>query len=150
LWRKNHPEAEYSAADPTGGYPHALKEVAEWMMLHQDLVPDQADDPRAPMVDDDFDAQEKTTVSTNRRVSGAQTVPRSESDIRINFWNTSKIIAASNNIGGSGQQAQYYSSDGGATWGQSFLGLQTGDSFHSDPAVDWTSDGTAWSATIGI
>jgi hypothetical protein len=101
-------------------------------------------------MDDDFDAMEKTTVGTNRRISGAQTVPRSESDIRINYWNTSKIIAASNNIGGSGQQAQYYSSDGGATWGQSFLGLQTGDSFHSDPAVDWTSDGTAWSATIGI
>jgi len=149
-WRKAHPEAHYSAADPTGGYPHVLKEVAEWMMLHQDLVPDQADDPRAPIADDDFDAPEKTAVSTNRRVSGAQTFPRSESDIRINFWNTSKIIAASNNVGGSGQQAQYYSSDGGLTWGQSFLGLQAGDSFHSDPAVDWTSDGTAWSATIGI
>ena len=28
--------------------------------------------------------------------------------------------------------------------------LQTGDAFHSDPTVDWTSDGTAWSTTIGI
>ena len=62
----------------------------------------------------------------------------------------SKIIAASNNIGGTGQQAQYYSSNGGATWGQSFLPLPAGDSFHSDPTVDWTSDGTAWSTTIGI
>ena len=93
---------------------------------------------------------EKATVGANVRTSGAQTVPRSESDIRINFWNPTQIIAASNNIGGSGQQAQYYSTNGGATWGQSFLPLVTGDSFHSDPTVDWTSDGTAWSTTIGI
>ena len=79
-----------------------------------------------------------------------QTVSRSESDIRVNYWNPSKIIAASNNIGGSGQQAQFFSTDGGATWGQTTLPLQTGDAFHSDPTVDWTSDGTAWSTTIGI
>jgi hypothetical protein len=155
MWRKNHPEGNYAASDPTGGYPHVLKEVAEWMMLHQDLAPDQADDLQAPGMDRDFDAQEKvfgekTTVGTNVRISGGQTVPRSESDIRINFWNPLQVIAASNNIGGSGQQAQYYSSNGGATWGQSFLPLTTGDAFHSDPAVDWTSDGTAWSVTIGI
>ena len=124
-------------------------------MLHQDLVPTDADEWRAPGIDPDMDAEaksvtgEKTTVSANVRLSGAQTVPRSESDIRINFWNPLKVIAASNSIGGTGQQAQYYSNDGGATWGQSFLPL-AGDSFHSDPAVDWTSDGTAWSVTIGI
>src|SRR5689334_13296800 len=28
-WRKAHPEGNYSAADPTGGYPHVLKEVAD-------------------------------------------------------------------------------------------------------------------------
>ena len=155
-WRKGHPEANYSASDPTGGYPHVLKEVAEWMMLHQDLVPNQADEWRAPEFDGDAEAQaksvtgEKTTVGGNLRVSGAQTVPRSESDIRINYWNPLKVIVASNNIGGSGQQAQYYSADGGATWGQSFLPFTSTDSFHSDPAVDWTSDGTAWSLTIGI
>jgi hypothetical protein len=154
-WHKAHPEGNYSAADPTGGYPHVLKEMGEWMMLHQDLVPTDADEWRAPGIDPDFDAEaksiagEKTTVSGNVRVSGAQTVPRSESDIRINFWNPLKVIAASNNIGGTGQQAQYYSNDGGSTWGQSFLPL-AGDSYHSDPAVDWTSDGTAWSVTIGI
>jgi hypothetical protein len=156
-WRKAHPEVSYSAADPTGGYPHVLKEVAEWMMLHQELVPTEADEWRAPGIDPDYDAEakslvpgEKTTVSGNLRLSGAQTVPRSESDIRINFWNPLKVIAASNNIGGTGQQAQYYSNDGGVTWGQSFLPLTSTDSFHSDPAVDWTSDGTAWSVTIGI
>ena len=153
-WRKDHPEVDYSASDPTGGYPLVLKEMAEWMRLHQDLVATGADDPRAPGLED-FDAEEKglgekATVGTNVRTSGAQTVPRSESDIRINFWNPAQVIAASNNIGGTGQQAQYYSSNSGATWGQSFLPLVTGDSFHSDPTVDWTSDGTAWSTTIGI
>jgi hypothetical protein len=156
-WRKAHPEGDYSAADPTGGYPRALREAAEWMMLHQDLVPDQADDARAPDVDLDDDEPwekavrgEKTTVGTDHSISGSQTVPRDTPDIRINFWNTSKVIAASNNIGGTGQQAQYYSSDGGLTWGQSFLPLVSTDSFHSDPTVDWTSDGTAWSTTLGI
>jgi len=155
-WRKAHPEVSYTAADPTGGYPHVLKEMAEWMMLHQELIPTDADEWRAPGIDPDMDAEaksyvagEKTTVGGNVRVSGAQTVPRSESDIRINYWNPLKVVAASNNIGGTGQQAQYYSNDGGLTWGQSFLPL-VGDSFHSDPAVDWTSDGTAWSVTIGI
>jgi hypothetical protein len=142
-WRKAHPEGNYSATDPTGCYPLVLKEVAEWMEEHPDLRPGrpEADVPPLPL---------KTTVGSNLRVSGAQTVPRSESDIRVNYWNTQKIIGASNNIGGSGQQAQYFSSDGGVTWGQTSLALQTGDAFHSDPTVDWTSDGTAWSTTIGI
>ncbi len=140
-WRKAHPEGDYPAADPTGGYPRALREVAEWMTLHQDLVPDRADDDAwAP-------GNEKTTVGPNVRIS-----PQSGGgpDIRLDFWDTSKILAADNNIGGSGQQSQYYSSSGGASWGQSFLPLQTGDAFHSNPAVDWTSDGTAWSTTLGI
>jgi hypothetical protein len=165
-WRKHHPEAIYSGADPTGGYPHVLKEVAEWMRSHPDLVPTRADEWRAPGEDDDADAgiagadadadagtknlPEKTTIHRNIRISGRQDAPRSESDIRINFWNPKKIIAASNNFSGTGQQAEYWSTDGGATWGQSFLPLATGDLFHSDPTVDWTSDGTAWSMTIGI
>ncbi len=154
-WRKAHPEGNYSAADPTGGYPHVLKEIAEWMTIHQDLVPDRAEGERAPGFDPDGEAEEKvigekTTVGGNLRVSGSQTVPRSESDIRINFWNPLQIISSSNNIGGNGEQVEYYSSDGGATWGQAFLPLTTGDAFHSDPTIDWTSDGTAWSMTIGI
>ena len=35
------------------------------------------------------------TAGTNVRTSGAQTVSRSESDIRINYWDPTKIIAAS-------------------------------------------------------
>ncbi len=143
IWRKAHPELTYDANDPTGGYPHVLKEVHEWMMFHQDLQPGPADPDLAPVL-------ERTTVGTNVRASGAQTTPRSESDIRINFNNPSRVIAGSNSITSGGRQAMFYSSDGGSTWGQTSLSLTTGDSFHSDPAVDWTSDGTAWSATLGI
>ena len=142
-WRKAHPEGTYLATDPTGGYPLVLKEVAEWMEKHPDLRPGRPEPDIAPR-------PVKTSGGTNIRVSGAATVSRSESDIRVNYWNTQKTIGGSNNIGGSGQQAQFYSSDGGATWGQTSLALQTGDSFHSDPTVDWTSDGTAWATTIGI
>ncbi len=144
-WRKAHPEMTYSTADPTGGYPHVLKEIHDWMRQHPSLEPGKAEEDIAP-----GGVTFETTVGTNVRTSGAQTTPRSESDIRINFWNPSKVIAASNNIGGSGRQGQYYSTDGGTTWGQTTLPLATGDSFHSDPTVDWTSDGTAWSTTLGI
>jgi len=165
-WRKGHPEANYdNDLDPTGGYPLVLKEVLEWMMTHQNLKPGDADATMAPGTtfgDHDEDDEIMTTMSrhtasslgatagTNVRTSGAQTASRSESDIRINFWNPSKIIAASNNIASSGTQGVYYSSDGGVTWGQTNLPLASGDAFHSDPTVDWTSDGTAWSSTMGI
>jgi hypothetical protein len=168
-WRKGHPEANYdNDNDPTGGYPLVLKEVLEWMMSHQDLRPGQPTASMAPGrnfgdLDLDEDAPTHTTMGrfgpiaaltasagTNVRESGAQSSARSESDIRINYWNPSKIIAASNNISGSGTQGEYYSSDGGVTWGQTNLPLASGDSFHSDPTVEWTSDGTAWSSTMGI
>ncbi len=83
------------------------------------------------------------------RISGSATTSRSECDIRLNYDDGRKIIAASNDIGAS-SQAQFSSTDGGATWSQTSLPLATGDSFHSDPMVDWTSDGNAWSATLGI
>ena len=164
-WRKGHPEANYdNDKDASGGYPHVLKEVLEWMMTHQDFQPGlseasmspgrgfgDVDDPDAelePMVRSLI--ENDATPGTNVRTSGAQTASRSESDIRINYWTPSKIIAASNNIGGSGTQGMYYSSDGGVTWGQTNLPLASGDAFHSDPTVDWSSDGTAWSTTMGI
>jgi len=142
-WRKAHPELTYSASDPTGGYPRVLHEVYEWMLSHQDLLPGLDDVDVAPPM-------QRTTVGTNVRMSGAQTSPRSESDIRINFLNPSQVIGASNAIVASGHQAQFYSSNGGATWGQTTLPFTSTDAFHSDPTVDWTSDGSAWSTTIGI
>jgi hypothetical protein len=151
IWRQAHPEAHYSATDPTGGYPLVLKEVHEWMLSHQSLVPGPPDKEATPEEDDAVAAPVKSAlVAGERRISGVQTTPRSESDIRVNYWDPLKIISASNNISGSGSQAQFYSTDGGTTWGQSSLPRQTGDAFHSDPTVEWTSDGTAWSTTIGI
>ncbi|MBL8112292.1 MAG: pre-peptidase C-terminal domain-containing protein, partial [Acidobacteria bacterium] len=167
-YRKQNPHLEYNAADPTGGYPHVLKEILEWMVSHQDLRPG-VNEPDVPpgfvnfpgggigrdLTPADEEAQSLVrdslaTAGTNVRASGAQTSRRSESDIRVNYWNTNKIIAGSNNIGGSGWQAQFYSTDGGTTWGQTTLPATSGDSFNSDPTVDWTSDGTAWATTMGI
>jgi hypothetical protein len=165
-WQKGHAEVNYDTDDPTGGYPLVLKEIYEWLVTHQDFKPGNPEALMAPGTSfGDHDADEEdqplshkllrasanaATPGTNVRTSGAQTVSRSESDIRINYWNPSKIIAASNNIGGSGTQGVYYSSDGGVTWGQTNLPLASGDAFHSDPTVEWTSDGTAWSSTMGI
>ena len=146
MWRKEHPEAVYSANDPTGGYPRALKDVHQWMASHQDLKPG----PPEPSSFDTSELGKNAQMGTNLRISGAQTTPRSESDIRINFFDPTKIIAASNAIVSGGAQAMFYSSDSGATWGQTQLSFFSGDISHSDPTVDWTSDGNAWSLTLGI
>jgi hypothetical protein len=143
VWHKAHPEGVYSGNDSTGGYPLVLKEAAEWMYSHPDLKRGVRERDLPPEL---F----KTTIGSNLRISGSATNSRSESDIRINFNSPSKIIAASNNIVASGHQVQYFSTDGGATWGQTTLPFTGSDAFHSDPTVDWTSDGTAWSTTIGI
>ncbi|MFL6263513.1 MAG: hypothetical protein ACJ76Y_27790 [Thermoanaerobaculia bacterium] len=140
-YRKSHPNDRFSPADPTGGYPLVLHEVWEWMTTHQDLRPGKPEH---------SGPQEKVSETGEQRISGAQTSPRSESDIRVNYLNPQKIIGASNNISSSGRQAMFFSSNGGASWGQTLLPLVTGDAFMSDPTVDWTSDGTAWSTTIGI
>jgi len=143
LYHKNHPHDRFSPHDPTGGYPLVLNEVWEWMLTHQDLKP-------GPGKQGVIEGNRSATETGEERISGAQTSPRSESAIRVNRNNTQQIIGASNNISSSGMQAQFFSSNGGATWGQTTLPLHTGDAFMSDPTVDWTSDGTAWSTTIGI
>jgi len=147
-WRKAHPDRNYSAIDPTRGYPRVLTKIHAWMMTHQELVAG----PAAPLVEGVASAEQRARLSVggNLRISGAQSVPRSESDIRINFWNGTKVVAASNNVGGNEFQAQYFSTDAGAHWGQTTLPAFGTDAFHSDPSVDWTSDGTAWSTTLGI
>jgi hypothetical protein len=143
LWRKAHPRGRYAAQDSAGGYPLILKEIHEWMVTHPDLVPGRPEPDLVPR-------QKAAETSANTRISGPAPNPRSESDIRVNPWDPKKIVAASNNITGSGLQMQYYSFDGGATWGRTTLPLAPGDAFHTDPTVDWTSDGTAWATTIGV
>src|ERR1700722_6164543 len=89
-------------------------------------------------------------MPTNLRLTGAATGPREESDVRMNYGNVKQIICASTNL--SGTQPMSYSIDGGGSWSQSSppAGSGTTDVRQGDPAIDWTSDGTAWSATLGI
>jgi hypothetical protein len=146
-WRKQHPEGVYSADDPTGGYPRVLKNIHTWMLANQNLQPSPPPGPGPTAAREAL--APRAAVGTNQRISGGHANPRSESDIRVSYNDANKIIAASNAIGDS-NQAQFYSSDGGASWSQTTLPLVAGDFLHSDPCVDWTSDGTAWAVTIGI
>jgi hypothetical protein len=144
LWRKHHPDDRYVPGDPTGGYPRLLNDIHQWLVAHQDLKPAQE-----PAAGSAARVARNASETGEQRISGAQTSPRSESAIRINRSNSQQIVGASNDIQ-PGMQAQFYSADNGATWGQSYLPMVGSDSFQSDPTVDWTSDGTAWSTTIGI
>lgn len=87
-------------------------------------------------------------MATNLRLTGAQTSTREESDIRINTNDMNQIICASTKLGGT--QPMSFSTDGGATWNQASLPEFSGDARQGDPTIDWTSDGTAWTVTIGI
>ena len=144
-WRKAHPEGNYVSDDPAGGYPLVLKELLEWMQTHQDLQPGPGNEHNVKE-----EMPSSLSVTNEARISGAQTVPRSESDIRVNFFDPTKIVAASNNIGGTGRQGVYYSTNSGVNWSQTEIPLTGTDAFHSDPTVDWTSDSRAWSSTLGI
>ena len=88
-------------------------------------------------------------MAINVRLSGSNPGdPREESDIRFNYNNLNQIVCASTKLGGN--QPMHHSSNGGATWLQSSLPGFAGDARQGDPTIDWTSDGTAWSVTIGI
>ena len=155
LWRKQHPDMEYLAGDATGGYPLVLNEVREWMVSHPDLKPGA---PAAGAAEKAKPHGGGTGTGTgpaagaggDLSLSGPLFYPRSESDIRVSYWDPSRIVSASNNIRSGGTLAIYYSGDGGATWKSTSLPHPTDEDFQSDPAVDWTSDGTVWATTIGI
>jgi hypothetical protein len=149
-WRKQHPQGGYAAADPTGGYPHLLRDLYEWMLGHQDLQ-------RGGVQGSTGASTRDANASGEQRISGAQSASRGETAIRVNRWQPRQIVAASKNLppgalpGYSGaQMAIFYSSDGGVSWGQSYLPWLANDIFMGDPAVDWTSDGTAWATIIGV
>jgi hypothetical protein len=157
-WRKRHPESRHGAGDPTGGYPLALRDVYEWMLEHQDL---QRDDQRGQRGQRGQPASGSSAGDAagggEQRISGAQSASRGETAVRVNRYNPRQIVAASKNLppgaaqGFSGaQMAIFYSSDGGTSWGQSYLPWAAGDLFMGDPSVDWTSDGTAWATIIAV
>jgi len=147
-WRKAHPAGRFPANDPTGGYPLVLKEIHEWMVSHPDLQGDGLGG-----LQEKRGGHPKPTVTftggPELEISGPEATPRSESDIRINFWNSDQIVSASNNISGNGALAIFYSGDGGGSWRQTTL-PKAGSSFQSDPTVEWTSDGTAWATALDI
>ncbi len=148
LWLKGHPDTQYVPGDASGGYPLVLNEVHEWMVSHPDLQPGspgrgEAEEKRKP-------TGPHGVPGPDFNISGDVPNPRSESDIRINFWDPSRIVSASNNISSLGSLAIAYSSDGGSTWQQTGLPRESAEAFQSDPTVDWTSDGTAWAAAISI
>ena len=78
------------------------------MLSHQDLKP-------GPGLEGDAEdrALREGVGRHQHPVSGAQTSRRSESDIRVDFWNPNRVISASNNISGGGQQGQYWSRTAG-------------------------------------
>jgi hypothetical protein len=148
LWHKEHPDMRYVPGDGSGGYPLVLKEVHEWMASHPSLQPGSPDrsapDKKKPT------GGPKPTPGPDYSISGVQVSPRSESDIRVNFWDPSRIVGSSNNLHGGGTLAMFSSADGGATWTQTVLPRDIQEAFQSDPAVDWTSDGTVWATAISI
>lgn len=79
-----------------------------WRSAGEDIQPGPGSAPAA--------AARSASAGPERRISGAVANPRSESDIRINFRDPQKIIAASNDVVGSGSQAVFYSTDGGASF----------------------------------
>ncbi|HEV8629600.1 MAG TPA: sialidase family protein [Thermoanaerobaculia bacterium] len=142
LWRRQHPEPP-APGDATRGYPLVLHEVREWMVHHPDLQP--ATSGPAPAAA----SQKSASVGEDLRISPEAGWSRSESDIRIDYWNPARVIAAANNLAFRGGMSVFYSGDGGATWAQAELSLGD-DRFHSDPAVEWTADGTAWVTAISV
>lgn len=83
------------------------------------------------------------------RISGASANARTETDIRLNYGDPSRVIAAANDFTTTAE-AVFFSSDGGSNWGLAALPLAAGDVSQSDPAVDWTSDGIARALCIGV
>jgi IPT/TIG domain len=154
-WLKQHPDLDYRSEDPTGGYPLALKHVHTWMVTHPNLQPE-PDEPTAVAAPSRARASAVTEtaaapgVGPDLRISGEQGTPRSESDIVVNISNTSKIIAGANAPGH--RLPMFSSADGGATWDQTHLSLEQGDTSHGDPAVAWSPFGlgTAWAVAMGI
>jgi hypothetical protein len=134
---------------PTAGpyqYPRVAQQILDWMASHQDFnVPA----PSPPGRSSEHGPARVAVVGTNVNVSNLNEI-NSESYVAVNNTDPSRLVAASNNISGSGRQKMFFSSDGGTTWNSTELPLSDGASFHSDPAVAWAPDGTAWSATLGI
>ena len=134
---------------PTSGryqYPRVTAQMLTWMGSHQDLsVPPS----RPPGGSGGPGPARVAMVAGNVDVSNLSE-RHSESSVAVDYHAPRYLIAASNNITGSGRLKVFFSSDGGGSWNSTELPLDEGAAFHSDPAVAWAPDGTAWAATLGI
>jgi hypothetical protein len=134
---------------PTAGpyqYPRVAQQILDWMEAHQDFnVPA----PTPPGRSSEHGPARVAVVGTNVNVSNANEI-NSESYVAVDNADPNRLVAASNNITGSGRQKIFFSADGGATWNSTELPLANGAAFNSDPAVAWAPDGSVWSATLGI
>lgn len=142
-FRDNHPNL------PTQGryqYPRVAREVFEWMVKHPNLETPASATPGAARL---RAAARTVSVAGNVNLTNFSEV-NSESFIARDYVNPQFLTAASNNIGGSGRQKQFFSTDSGTTWSKTELPLAPGRAFQSDPALAFASDGTAWTATLGI
>ena len=92
-WRKNHPDLKHPTVNPRGGYPDALYNIHAWMLAHPDLP---GGEQSLPSVSSNRRKSGKKVVKKQRRagrwrmrnlrISGSSTSPRSENDIRLNYW----------------------------------------------------------------
>ncbi len=133
---------------PTSGayqYPRVAAQLLQWMVRNQDFEVQ----PRGMPGSSRIGGSRAAAAGNNVNMSNIAEV-HSESFIAVDPNNPSYLIASSNNITGSGRLKQFYSSDGGMSWNTTELPLDDGAAFHSDPAVAWSSDGAAWSGTLGI
>jgi len=160
LWRKQHPSTS-APGNPTHGYPLVLKEIHEWLVSHPSL-----EGPAAVAAKQSAESVAATPGASGKKPKPPRTPTPgvafetrvsdesgdySESDIRVNFWSPAHILGMSNAVSrGSALMAIYYSADGGHTWGQTSLPQVGSEDFQSDPAVDWTSDGTGWGVAIAV
>jgi hypothetical protein len=153
---------------PTSGpyqYPRVAVQMLEWMIRHPDLEarpaePVQLVSPITPEVGaessnaiDSGDSQSLiggAFIGPNINITNLEEV-ESESSVAIDPKDPRFLVAAANNINGSGHLKIFSSSDGGASWLKTELPFgMANDVAHSDPAVAYATDGTAWIATLGI
>jgi hypothetical protein len=148
LWYRGWLRERFPGLPTTGPYqyPRVAAQILEWMASHQNF---EVPPPPPPGRSSEHGPARLAVIGTNVNVSNVNEI-HSESFVAVNYADPTRLVAASNNISGSGRQKMFFSGDGGATWNSTELPLADGASFNSDPAVAWAPDGTAWSATLGI
>ena len=126
-------------------YPRVASQILEWMLAHPDLQV-------APSTHSALmHRQRARTIRVGSNINLTSLDEKnSESFIAQDYNRPQFLVAAANNLAKSGRQRQFFSSDGGATWGKTELPLPPGIALQSDPALAFSSDGTAWAATLGI